>query len=950
MVPERERRVLEVLQGALGREPWERPGFLAEACAGDDSLREEVEELLSHDEKAGGFIEEPPFRADFTSADNSPELPLDRSLGPYRIDKALGEGGMGVVYLAYDTKLKRRVALKLLLSQFTNDRDRVGRFRQEAFAASSLNHPNILTIHDVGQAEGTHYIVTEFVDGVTLRDHMSNAGMSVAAVLHVITQIASALKVAHAAGIVHRDIKPENVMIRRDDGIIKVLDFGLAKLVEQPRENSQASTPFRTRPGVFVGTPNYMSPEQVTSAAVDARSDLFSLGAVLYECVTAKRAFPGENVWDVWRRIEGSDPPSPSTLNPNVPRDLDRITMMLLAKQPEARYQSAGDLIEDLEALRDRINIRGKTPTISERPKRFLDRLRLPSLRITIFALILMFVTVAVMFFLRQGPEDSATTREMQVTPLTNSGKSVCAAISPDGKYVAHVTEDGENQTLFVSRYTTASSLTLLPAGKVNYTGLTFSSDGDYLYFVRYEADSVGKLYKVPALGGPPEKLVEDVDSPITLSPDGKKLAFVRLSKNNDTYHLVVVDTNSLSETIRATREGGARLSTNGLAWSPDGKRLVFGASSWDGGFHTDLMQTGADGGAESRIPTRRWFVVLQIAWLPEGNKLIVGAAEQPTSPFQLWSITYPNGEAEKITSDVNDYDGVSLTANASKIVSVKRSQTSKIWVGSVSDISQAKPVADLVGASFGLTWAPQGRIVFSTMSGKNLNIFVMNVDGSEKRQLTVNAGDNYHPAISADGRYIFFASNRTGTFNIWRMNVYDGSGQKQITNGGGDFYPYCSPDNKWVIYEHQSSAVPTIWKAPFDGGSSEQLTNRYSSVPVASPDNKFIACRYFIRANKRGIAILPLEGGAPVKLLPIPIVDNQKVIWTSKQRALSYMDVSGGNYNIWRQPIEGGRPEKVTNFVTDQIFTYDWSPDEKQMACQRGIISSDVIEIANFR
>lgn len=961
MTPERWQKVEEILEAARDRALEERSAYVEGACSGDQVLRNEVESLLAHDLGAGSFMESPAFQLDSDfSASDLPEAGVGQFLGSYKVISEIGRGGMGVVYLAQDIRLRRRVALKLLPEYFTTDKDRVRRFHHEAFAVSALNHPNILTIYDIGQTQHLHYIVTEFVDGLTLREKIATDKMSLGDVIDVGAQLASALKAAHAKGIVHRDIKPENIMIRRDDGYVKVLDFGLAKLTEPLAINSKASTAFHTRPGVFIGTPTYMSPEQVSGLPVDARSDLFSLGAVLYECFTSKPVFSGENVLAIWEQIRKVEPPPPSTFNPRILPELDRITMKALAKPAAERYQSADELLADLEALRysGAVSNRVRAQPLSYTPetsrssalKRISETLRRPRLSITSSILTLFLISfafISIVWWIRNQP---APSHEMQVAPLTNTGKSIAAAISPDGKYLAHVEEEAGNQTLLVSRNTTASSVIVVPGEKVNYIGVNFSADGDYLYFVRYETRGVGKLYQVPSFGGPVKKILEGVDSPVTLSPDSNKFAFVRFNKIEDTYHLVVVNADSLAERVLAVRKGNSKLSTNGLAWSPDGKRIIFSAGGWEGGYHMDLIEIAADGGTETPIHSRKWFIVAQIAWPHEGNNLIISAAEQPVSPFQIWRVTYPEGKVERITSDTNDYDGISLTADASKIVSAQQSRTSKIWVSPASDTSHARPVLDIVGASFGLAWAGQSKIIFSSKSGRNLNIFVMNADGSGKRQLTVNAGDNYHPTLSADGQYIFYSSNRAGGFNIWRMNADDGSGQKQITDGGGDFYPDCSPDNKWVIYEHQSNGLPTLWKVPIEGGNPVRLTSEYASVPVVSPDGKLIACRYFIQPNKKGIAILPAEEGRAIKLLPIPIIDFQTVHWMDKQRALSYIDVNGGNYNIWSQPIDGGPAARVTNFNTDQLFSYDWSPDGKQLACQRGVILSDIVEISNFR
>jgi Tol biopolymer transport system component len=567
------------------------------------------------------------------------------------------------------------------------------------------------------------------------------------------------------------------------------------------------------------------------------------------------------------------------------------------------------------------------------------------------FALAISVVSLALWLILRgradQSPRSSPSA---QVLKLTNVGKIVVAALSPDGKYVADVIEDGEKQTLFMSDYTTASSSIMMPAEKVRYIGVTFAPAGNYLYFVREEADGIGRLYQVPFLGSGAKRLIEGVDSPVTFSPDGKKFAFMRSDKLKATYALVVADAQTLTETVRATRDHRASLATGSVAWSPDGQKIVFAAGSWEGGYHTDLFETGVEAGGEELINSRRWYSVAQIARLPGGRDLIISAAERPTSPLQIWKVSRPEGRIEKITNDTDDYYGISLSADGSKIVSVQNIQNSQVWVAPASDPSRARAVASLVGLSYGLAWTRDGKLVFSSMAGGYLNIFSMNADGSDKRQLTVNASDNYHPAVSADGRFIFFSSYRTGAFNIWRMNAEDGGAPVQITDGGGDFYPAASPDNNWIVYENQSNGVHTLWKIPMSGGKATQLTTKYASVPAVSPDNRYIACRYSISENVRRIAIIPFAGGEPIKLLPIPVFDWQRVRWMPNQPSLTYIDTRDGNYNLWSQSVDGGTPKQLTNFAADRIFAYDWSPDGKQLAVERGVWLNDVVQITNFK
>jgi serine/threonine protein kinase/formylglycine-generating enzyme required for sulfatase activity len=360
MTPEHWEQIKRQFHAALEYEPAERPAFLARECASDGPLRHELESRLASHEQAKNFIETPASDvAAALLAEDQPGLVAGQMVGPFRIVDVLGAGGMGEVYLANDARLGRKIALKLLPPQFTMSVDRVHRFKQEARATSALNHPNIVTIHDIGQTESFHFIATEFIDGETLREHMANAGMPIREVLDVAAQVASALQAAHEAGVVHRDVKPENVMLR-PDGIVKVLDFGLAKLTEkQPAADSAMPTQPRvqTETGMVMGTASYMSPEQARGLAVDARTDIWSLGVLLYEMAAGRLPFEGQTNSDVISRILQKEPRALTLFSDEADARLDEIVTKTLTKDREKRYQSAKDLFIDLKRLKHRLDV-----------------------------------------------------------------------------------------------------------------------------------------------------------------------------------------------------------------------------------------------------------------------------------------------------------------------------------------------------------------------------------------------------------------------------------------------------------------------------------------------------------------------------------------------------------------------------------------------------------------
>ncbi len=1000
---ERWQRIKEIFNSLQECPPAERASFLHHACGGDDRLRHEVESLLAADESNEEFLDAPAYELMAeVLADKPTEFVAGQEVGPYTILSSLGTGGMGQVYLAQDARLPRKVALKLLPAEVARDERRVQRFEHEAQAASRLNHPNVCMILEIGTTQdGRRFIAMEHIEGLTLRDLMAWRRLAPAEALDVAIQVAMALDAAHAADIVHRDIKPENIM-RRPDGYIKVLDFGIAKLNKNlsssgvPQDASTAR--LTTEPRMFMGTVRYMSPEQLREASVDQRTDIWSLGVVLHEMVTGTTPFEAPTSNDTIALILGKQP-TEFNFPDELPLKFQQLIKKALTKDRAARYQTVKELIADLRDVRREFRRRGEIDeglelmaqqTLSLEatesyeqpgpidPNRTTIFLRLKSHAIStadfllseiqehkttavftgitaIFAVLLMVPSLPLSSWINRFSESrqSPPSQTLKMVPLTNSGNSVCAAISPDGKSVAHVEKKEGMQQLVLTGLATSGKSVVVPPDNVEYHGVTFSPDSNYLYFTNSNPakSDAGTLYQVALPGGSPRRIKDWVDSPISFSPSGHNFAFVRADVPAGEYSLIIAGTDGTPERVIAKREKGDRLSLDGPAWSPDGKTIICGAGWWDKGFHMNLLEFDVANGLEKVVGDQSWFLVYQVAWLEDRSGLLITAREQPMGPSHLWRIPYPKGQPLRLTSDPTaDYRGVSLSGVTNMIVSVQSQRIVKIWTAPNGGAQRAKAIAPVNGLAFGLSWTANGKIVYSSMAGDHLNISQVDPDGSNKTQLTVNAGDNYTPATSPDGRFIVFSSNRTGGFNIWRMNAEDGSDLKQLTFGEADSYPSCSADSQWVFYDNQSSSRITVWKVPIDGGDPVQLTNEYARMPVVSPDNQFMACRYYSEdGQRRGIAIISVDGGPPLKFLPeIPVGLFQRVQWISNGRALTYIDVANGVSNVRSYNLDDGSRQPLTNFQEDQIFAYAWSPDNKQLAIERGGEINNVITIVN--
>ncbi len=913
---------------------------------------------------------------------------------------------MGEVYRAQDTELGRPVALKFLPGEVALHQSRVKRFIQEAQAASALNHPNILTVHQIGREADTIFIATEFVDGVTLRQHMRKR-LKLIEVLDIATQIASALVAAHAAGIVHRDIKPENIMVRKD-GIVKVLDFGLAKLTEREDSSSEATTIARvnTEPGAVLGTVAYMSPEQAAGREVDARSDIWSFGVVLYEMLTAHAPFEGASKSHIIVAIIDRDPMPMSHFVPEVPEALELIVTEALTKDVEERCQTAKEMLGKLKRLKQRLESGATPPSISDlhrslsppppsvpltdasslaenqATKQGVARSTAPSAEVadtqvvssgasiatrykkTAAAVVLglMFLSAIgfVLYKLLNPPKQFGP---VKMTALTTGGKingediNGQLSISPDGKYVVCAANDAKQQaSLWLRQVSTNSIVRIVPPENGGYVATTFSPDGEMIYYVAILERNkfVPTLYRIPVLGGTPTKVLDRVFSAIAFSPDGKQFAFVRL--NQDDVALIVANTDGSGQprTIAISKQPSG-FSTAGPSWSPDGKRIACGLFNGTGAGHATVVEVPVEGGDPRPIGSEKWAGVGRVIWLRDGSGLIMTAVpESSSSGTQIWFLPYSDGPARRITNDLNGYGEVSLglTADSGTIATIQQINSSSIWLTDANkDENQAQRVLQ-TNLPETVAWTSDGKLVYASRTGENWDLWITNREGSETRQLTADAFIDQQPSVSLDGRYVVFQSNRSGSRNIWRMDI-DGSNPKHLTEGSyDDASPVCSADGRHVIFMSRRSGAWTIWKVGMDGGSPVQLTNRPSQLPSVSPDGKLIAYFYFDEQanNQPKLAIIPFEGGEQVRTVDLRrSVQPIAFAWMPDGQSIAYLDSASGVLNIWSQPIDGSEPKQLTNFKSEFVTSFAIAQDGK-IAAYRWSATRDIVLIKDFR
>jgi len=980
MDPKRLKQIEDIYNAVLESPVDERDALLDKMCGHDADLRSEVESLLTFESTPGNFLESPPeaLAAEMFSQRESGTDLAGKEISHYKIIKLLGTGGMGEVYLAEDTKLRRKVALKLLPSEFATDNERKRRFEKEARAVSALNHPNIITIYEIEEATNISFMATEFVDGHTLRHLIAEKPLSWREAVNIALQISGALESAHSVGIIHRDIKPANIMVR-EDGIVKVLDFGLAKLTAP--DSGDFDTRDLTAPNRVMGTINYMSPEQALGERIDTRTDIFSFGVVLYEMLTGEVPFGGVKNSATHNSTINTIRPSVCELNEDIPKPLDQIIKHALEKDRNVRYQTFTDLRADLKnVLRDSqtdqfdFAFTNKTVLQTDPNKGFpptrsnseiISRSKLSAIWLIAPLLILgLAAGVYWTYFYSQNPSVN-NFQSTKLDVLTAHGLAMSVAISPDGKYIAYAKDEDGRHSLWLRQTASAGDTQIVPADKTKYDFLKFSRDGNFLYFVGTEGTGdQSSLYQITTLGRNLRKIITGVDSQVSFSPDGSKIAFIRASEGDNS--IVIADEQGGNERILKTRKY-PEVYTEEVSWSPDGTLIaaptLTSGATYAGGMAVVDVATGV----ETRIPLQeeKLLRVSHLAWTSDGKGLLYTPyAADMGQRYQIRYAAYPGGEVQNVTNDLSSYEDFSVTADSQTIVAVKREYSMGIWLSAENDFSSTVSINSKTGADDGergISWTKDGKVVFVSSEGGAQNIWRMDADGSNPKPLTTGYGfGKLFPSLAIGGdRINFFGPNSdpvtneptTGAYNFYQMDS-DGRDVRLIVEDENCAFVPVSANAEWAVYTTRAAGISRIWKVPINGGDAVRLTNVNSSTPVISSDGRSVA--YFISEKNETpkLGIISIDGGVPVKTIELPATTNMGagIAWNKAENGILFVNTLGTTSNIWTQPLDGAKPTPVTAFKEFQIAKFALNPEGTRLAVARGSRNRDIVLIKSVR
>ena len=920
----------------------------------------------------------------------------------YKIVRRLGQGGMGVVYEAEDQKLGRLVAIKLLPEATRQDPAALERFWREARTASSLNHPGICTIYELNESGDQPFIVMELLQGDSLDKLYYRRSMPYPKLLDFGVQVADALDAAHRKGILHRDIKPGNIFLS-PSGQVKILDFGLAKIEEGYAAPGRASGDngnatlaephdLLTSPGSAVGTIAYMSPEQARGEALDARSDVFSLGAVLYELATGQHPFSGATTAVTFDRILNYAPTAPISVNSELPPEFEETLNKTLEKDRELRCQSAAELRADLKRLQRKssggssarpagmpaatsapsgpsssgsgVSVSpppaptsssgggsssgsGSVAVVAAPPAR-----RSPALALGLGALVLLLAAAFGAWRLWPRPVPFTS---ISLSQITNTGTLENVALSGDGKFLAEVKNDAGQRTLWIRNIATNTDTQILTAVPYAYVGLSFSPDANYLYFTRGTPDNTAfrSLFMMPVFGGTPRQLIRDIDSPASLSPDGSRFTYLRWTPGHkDRYSEIhIADKDGANDQVVYSTLNV----TEAPAWSPQPNQIAW------------IEQTGSNVSAISvfSLDSKTKFSIGQpegsqfdparsgsdLAWLPDGKHLVVLYYKAHADRGQIGIVGLSTGDFHSVTNDVNAYRELAVSADGKTLATVLTNQDSSLayYKGDGGAMISSTPLRI---APQSLAWADEDHILLIT---RNTGLSkVQRVTGTVQ---PIDIGDidaGIYIDTCPNGVVLFTGIPKGGAqTRLFRMNG-DGSGITQLTTTGIARAPYCSPDSQKAYLtirdQVQGTSPSTFWSVPLSGGAPHQELHGISNVNgfIVSPDARFVATGT-LQEQSFTVQIVNIDTQQAVHQMQMNLSAIGMVLFSPDGKALVRKIVSNGSYVLQSQPIDGSATHLLIGPTHDDLNAFQWSPSGNLLAVLQLRKSSDVVLITDL-
>jgi len=634
------------------------------------------------------------------------------------------------------------------------------------------------------------------------------------------------------------------------------------------------------------------------------------------------------------------------------PKDSSRF----LVTVPGKGYSFVAELDEppaDSEIVIERQSL-GRIVVEEEEKRRALSLTKI--LRFSLSPLLLFLLLAGGYMWYERGRESKGALpfQKIDIKRLTTNGRVSNAAISPDGKLFVYAQGfQGTLKSLRLGHTAGGNEIELRPPADVNYRALRFSPGGESLYYVVTGSEfPTGALFRLPVFGGVPEKLRENVRGKIAFSPDMRQFAYIENNDERDASTLFIAETEGASKRELFTRPIKDRFCPTSPAWSPDGQAIAVGAATGANEavayevFTIDIREASI-----RQLTKRRFGPILSLEWQSDNTGLVLVGNEHSRLDEQLWHVAYPDGETRQINPDLNDYGyGLGISAD-NRVVAEQAGTLANIWIAPVARMNEPRQITfDSINSRpgvYGLEWTPDGKIVYAAFTDKSQSLWMMNADGSGKKQLTPAGGIDLNPSVTADGQTIVFGSNRSGTFEVWSVRA-DGGDLRQLTSGSFNEMPSVSPDGVWVVYVSTRGGLTTLWRVPLAGGEAVRLTDKPASWASVSPDSRFVACSY-LAGGETKLAVLSIDGGEPVKIFDLPKTANLRygLRWTPDNVFLTYRDWENG---YWRQKLEGGAAQRIEGLPAEKLYSHDWSPDGKHLAYSRGIQIHDVVLIENSK